>query len=118
MSEPDPPARADLAALLEEPGAGIRWALDASDDLHANLVRLDADHRIDEHVNAEVDVLVVVVDGGGRATVEGRTVALRRDVVVLLPRGARRRIAAGPHGLAYLTVHRRRGPLTIGGGSP
>jgi mannose-6-phosphate isomerase-like protein (cupin superfamily) len=104
----------DLAPLLEAAGDGVHWTLDAGDDLNANLVRLDPGHEMGEHVNGEVDVLVVVLAGGGRAVVDTSTVELRPHVVCLVAKGARRSIHAGPAGLAYLTVHHRRGGLTIG----
>lgn len=106
---------ADLTPLLDAAGDGVHWTLEGGDDLNANLVRLDPDHVMGEHVNDEVDVLVVVLAGGGHAVVEASTVELHPHVVAHLPKGARRAIHAGADGLAYLTVHRRRG-LTIGRG--
>lgn len=106
-------ASADLAPLLDAAGDGVHWTLDPSDDLNANLVRLEPGHVMAEHVNDEVDVLLVVLAGGGRAVVDASTVALRPHVVTHLAKGARRSVHAGSAGLAYLTVHRRRGGLTI-----
>lgn len=106
---------ADLGPLLDAPGDGVHWTLPAEGDLNANLVRLEPGHGIGEHVNDEVDVLLVVLAGAGEARVDGAPVVLARDQVVLLPSGSRRSIEAGPAGLAYVTVHRRRrGGLSIG----
>lgn len=104
----------DLAPLLDAAGDGVHWTLASGDDLNANLVHLDPGHEMGEHVNDEVDVLVVVLAGGGHAVVDASTVELRPHVVAHLVKGSRRSIHAGPEGLAYLTVHRRRGGLTIG----
>jgi len=92
---------------------GVQWALEASDDLNANLVVLGAGGGIGEHVNDAVDVVLVVLAGSGRAIVDGEEVALAPHVVAHLPKGARRQVVAGAEGLRYLTVHRRRGPLAI-----
>ena len=64
-----------------------------------------------EHVNDDLDVLLVVLAGAGRAIVDDTPHALRGGSAILLPRGARRRIVAGAGGLRYVSVHRRRGPL-------
>jgi quercetin dioxygenase-like cupin family protein len=94
---------------------GVAWTLDAEADLNANLVILPPGGEIGAHVNGELDVLVVVLAGSGLVRVDDDSRQLARHSLVLLPRGARRAIEAGPAGLRYLTVHRRRGGLTIGG---
>lgn len=109
----DPGRAVDAGAVVAD-GDGVQWTLDGPSDLNANLVHLDAGHAIDDHVNDEVDVLVVVLAGSGTATVDGEALVLTSQVVVHLPKGSRRRIDAGADGLRYLTVHRRRGPLGIG----
>lgn len=118
LFDDEPVARgraADLGPLLDAPGDGVHWTLGAEGDLNANLVRLEPGHAIGEHVNDEVDVLVVVLAGVGEARIDGHRLPLVHHQVVLLPSGARRSIEAGPEGLAYLTVHRRRaGGLSIG----
>lgn len=58
-------------------------------------------------------MLIVVVAGTGRLTVDGRTSRLAPHVVAHVPKRARRVVEAGEHGLTYLTTHRRRGPLGI-----
>lgn len=91
------------------------WALEESSDLNANLVRFDARGGVEEHVNDEVDVLFVGVAGSGAVRVDGEEHALSAGTLVFVPRGARRSTGASSDGFAYLTVHRRRGPLRIGG---
>ena len=51
-------------------GDGPLWGI-ASADLNATLLAWPAGHQVAEHVNAEVDVLVVVVAGTGTASVDG-----------------------------------------------
>ncbi len=45
---------------------------------------------------------------------EAEIAALRAGTVAFVPKGARRSTRGGSGGFAYLTVHRRRGPLRIG----
>ncbi len=94
---------------------GVIWALEGSGDLNANLVRFEMGGEVGEHVNEEVDVLFVGVAGSGSVRVEGEEHVLSAGTLVLAPRGAGRSIGASSDGFAYLTVHRRRGPLRIGG---
>lgn len=104
---------ADLGALPATGGSGVIWTLTEGRDLNANLVRLQPDDAIGASRNDEVDVLVYVQSGTGYVLVDGVTQPLRADHVLLIERGATRSIHAGEQGLTYLTVHRRRGPLTI-----
>lgn len=109
---PDGVVVVDLGA--PQAGGGAIWSLPHGGDLDANLVRLDADGTIGEHVNNEVDVLMFVQCGAGQIHVDGTSRELGADHLVLVPRGARRSITAGPSGITYLSVHRRRSPLGIG----
>ncbi len=104
----------DLVAAT--PGqVGVIWALEESGDLNANLVRFDAGGGVGEHVNEEVDVLFVGVAGSGWVRVEGEEHPLSAGMLVFAPRCARRSTAASSDGFAYLTIHRRPGPLRVGG---
>ena len=96
----------DLRTLTDH-GPGIVWSR-ASEDLNLNLVVLDPGAEIAEHVNAEVDVLLVAVEGEGAVSIDRREEVIRAGGMALIPRGARRSIRAGAERLAYLTCHRRR----------
>jgi quercetin dioxygenase-like cupin family protein len=85
----------------------------ASADLNATLLAWPSGHEVTEHVNGELDVLVIVLDGCGRAIIDGKIHDLVAASAILIPRGTRRRITSGDEGLRYLSVHRRRGPLQI-----
>jgi len=89
-------------------GDGVQWALHDGEDLNANLVHLGPGTVVGDHVVDEVDVLLVVLDGSGSVVIDGRAADLDVHVVVCVTKGSRRRIEAGPDGLCYLTVHRRR----------
>jgi len=94
---------------------GAIWTLEASRDLNANLVRFGAGAGVGEHVNDDVDVLVVVVSGTGLVGVDGEEHAVANGDAVFVPRGSPRYTRAVSDDFAYLSIHRRRGPLRIGG---
>lgn len=91
---------------------GLVWGA-ASDDLNWNLLAWPPGATIEPSINAEVDVLLVVLDGDGAATVDGRDFPLNAGATLLIPRGAERAVRAGDHGLRYVTVHRRRHGLQL-----
>lgn len=95
--------------------AGVVWTLEGSDELNANLVRFGAGRGVAEHVNDEVDVLFVGVSGSGSVEVDDEEHHLSNGTMVFLPRGTRRSVLSASDDFAYLSVHRRRGPLQIGG---
>lgn len=99
-------------------GDGVHWTLADGEDLNANLVHLDPGSEVGDHVNGELDVLVVVLAGEGTIEVEGRTHPVGVHDAILVPRGASRSIRAGVGGMTYLTVHRRRGGLVVGARRP
>jgi quercetin dioxygenase-like cupin family protein len=94
---------------------GVVWTLEGSGDLNANLVRFEAGRGVGEHVNDEVDVLIVGVSGSGLIGVDGEEHPVSNGGMVFVPRGARRSTLAVSEDFAYLSVHRRRGSLRIGG---
>lgn len=106
-----PAPAADLPALAQAAvSPGPAWTL-ASDDLNANLLVFDDGDGVAEHVNADLDVLLVGISGQGIVTMDGTATLLRPAHVVLVPRGARRATRAFGGRFAYLTCHRRRAGL-------
>ena len=104
---------ADLSDGDRRDGDGAIWSIPHGGDLDANLVRLAAGSSIGEHRNDEVDVLLVMRSGDGRVSINGAAGAIGSSHVVLIPRGAIRSVAAGPEGMTYLSIHRRRGGISI-----
>ena len=100
----------DLPELAEgdSPPTGVRWRLEPDGDLNANLVSFPPGEGVGEHVNGELDVLIVGVAGAGTVVVDGVAHELRPGAAILVPRGARRATRAGSERFSYLTVHRRR----------
>jgi uncharacterized protein (DUF2249 family)/quercetin dioxygenase-like cupin family protein len=93
---------------------GAVWRLEARErDLDSNVIALPAGGGIDSHAGPDLDVLIHVLSGGGSLTTETGTVELFPGALLWLPRRSRRQFAAGPDGLRYLTVHRRRQALVL-----
>jgi quercetin dioxygenase-like cupin family protein len=102
----------DAAAVVaRDHGQGALWSTETA-DLDVNLVAFPAGAGVAEHVNAEVDVLVVVLSGDGSAHIDGREIRLTSGVALIIPRGSRRAIRCVSGRLVYLTCHRRRASLT------
>ncbi|MCX5386788.1 hypothetical protein [Streptomyces sp. NBC_00083] len=105
----------ELAAAPPHAG-GALWRLSESGrGLDANLLRLPPGRTIDEHTDLSLDVLLVVLEGGGHLRTQDGTEELRPVTALWLPKGSRRALVAGADGMGYLSVHRRRPGLTIGG---
>ena len=112
MAPDDAPGIEGVVDLITGAGTGPLWGM-ASHDLNATLLSWPPGHELVEHVNAHLDVLVIVLGGGGSAIIDGEAHELTAGSAILIARGARRRITAGDGGVRYLSVHRRRGPLQI-----
>ena len=106
----------ECLAAAREGQSGALWRLaEEGRQLDANLVRLLPGTSVARHSEGVLDVLIAVLDGGGR--LDNGTDApqeLRPGCLVWLPRGAARGLAAGPAGLAYLSVHVRRPGMSVG----
>ncbi len=91
--------------LLGEPG-GV-----ASEELNATVMDWPPGHETPEHVNAERDVLVVVLRGAATVVVDGVAHERAAGEAIVIERGASRRLRAGAAGARVLTAHRRRDRL-------
>ncbi len=92
---------------------GPVWGTE-SEELNATILEWAAGEGPREHVNESRDVAIVVLAGGGELTLGGDARALALGEVVVVPKGSVRQVVAGPEGIRYATVHRRRGGLQIG----
>ncbi len=101
----------EIAAVAR--GPGVVWAEGDSEELNANLVCFPEGRGVGEHVNDEVDVLFLGVSGSGVLGVDGEETTLDAGRLVLVPRGASRTTRSASEDFAYLTVHRRRGPVRL-----
>ncbi len=106
--------RADSVDLLElarsATGRGAIWSM-VSADLNVNLVRFGPGEGVEEHVNTEVDVLLIGVAGSGVVTINGVSHDLPAGNRCSSRQGANRSTRAGDTGFAYLTCHKRRSGL-------
>jgi len=93
----------------------VVWALRAGGDLNANPVRFEAEGGIEEHLNDEVDVILLGTPGSGLVKVDGEEHPVSSGTMTFVPKGVRRSTRSTSGDFAYLTVHRRRRPLRIGG---
>ena len=107
---------AEFAEILAsaEGRTGVIWSLRESGDLNVNLVRFTEGEGVGEHLNDEVDVLLVGVSGSGEVRIDGRAHGLSGGTLIFIPKGTLRSTHGTSADFAYLTVHRRRGPLKVG----
>lgn len=103
----------NLLELAQRGGTGPIWATE-SDDLDCTFVAWGNGQGVVEHVNTEVDVVMVVLSGNGSVLLDGRSVDFSPGTVLMIPKEVSRAIHAGEGGVAYLNVHKRRKRLHLG----
>jgi quercetin dioxygenase-like cupin family protein len=91
---------------------GPIWGTE-TEDLNATLLAWPPGSGPPEHVNAQRDVLLVVLEGSASVAIDGVERRLASGEVLVVDKGSSRRISAGPSGVRYLAVHLRRSPLQI-----
>ena len=102
-----------IVDLLAGVGRGPLWGV-ATNDLNLTLLSWRPGEGTAEHVNRELDVALVIVAGSGTIVLDGEAHDARAGQAVVVPKGATRQLTAGPQGIRYVSVHRRRGGLQIG----
>jgi quercetin dioxygenase-like cupin family protein len=107
----DTAAAVDLQSLAARHGGMTALWPQQSADLHINLLSFAAGTGVGEHVNAELDVLLVGIAGLGEVDIDGQTHVLRPGVAIMIPKQARRAIRALEGAFSYLSCHRRRAML-------
>jgi quercetin dioxygenase-like cupin family protein len=101
----------DLAARARAATApGSAWT-HQSEDLNVNLLVFASGQGVAEHINTEVDVLLVGIAGAGAITIDGTRQILRAGHALLIPKGANRSIRSMSDSFTYLTCHCRRAGL-------
>lgn len=117
-SPPLPTLVCDTAALIGAPPdtAEVLWKLaEAGRQLDANVVHQPPGRRVETHREPDLDVLLLVLAGDGVLGAGEEDTPRRLDTgnLMWLPHTSVRSITAGPGGLSYLTVHRRRPGMQI-----
>jgi quercetin dioxygenase-like cupin family protein len=101
----------DLLALAQvATDQGALWSHQSA-DLNVNLLVFPKDQGVAGHVNAEVDVLLLGIDGEGLVDIDGTAGVLRAGQALVIPKGARRSTRGLSDSFAYLSCHRRRSGL-------
>lgn len=100
-----------LAAVSSE--GGPRWGTE-TDDLNATFLVWRLGEGVAEHVNHEVDVIMVGIEGDGEVTIDGRHYRFTAGQVLVIPRSLTRAIRATSDRFGYLNVHKRRRKLALG----
>ncbi|AQS71303.1 hypothetical protein [Streptomyces pactum] len=105
---------ADLVSGGGDAPAGALWKLaEPGRQLDANVVRLPPAGRVDTHTEPDLDVLLLVLHGEAALVRTDGERPLHAGVLTWLPHGSTRGVVAGPDGVTYLTVHRRRPGMRI-----
>ena len=92
----------------EIPGSqGAIWGTE-TEDLDATLVRWNPSSGVASHTNAEVDVIMVVLEGHAIVIVDGQAQELGIGTSLVIPKGVQRQVIAGSETLTYLNIHKRR----------
>ena len=102
-----------VGVAAAERGLGTVWTQESGEDLNANLVRFEAGEGVGVHRDDEVDVVFVGVSGSGMIVVNGEEFPLEHGRMVYVPKGNLRATRSANGEFAYLTVHRRRGPVRL-----
>jgi quercetin dioxygenase-like cupin family protein len=98
----------NLFDLDVEPGFhGPVFSLE-SQDLDCNFLRFDRGEGIPLHINAQVDVSGVVLEGEGFLQVDGQQDLLREGDFFFIPKGTARKLRSAGGPFAYLSFHARR----------
>jgi mannose-6-phosphate isomerase-like protein (cupin superfamily) len=108
------PPMADLLLLsLLATQSGPHWGME-TEDLNATLLVWRQGEGIALHVNAEVDVLIVVLEGEAEVTVAEEVYRLGAGQTVAVRKGLARSLTAVSDRCAHLNVHARRRKLMPG----
>jgi mannose-6-phosphate isomerase-like protein (cupin superfamily) len=105
---------ANLLTILDQStSTGPNWGHEC-DDLDCTFLVWRSGEEVKPHVNSEIDVVMVVLDGTGEVLVDGVAHPVGMGSVVVIPKNVERAIRVTSERLAYLNVHKRRKRLMPG----
>ncbi len=96
-----------LGAAQVATSGGPQWSHEST-DLDATLLSWGAGHRIAQHRNSEVDVILIGIKGEGIVTIDGEPHPVSAGVALLIPKGCARALESATERWSYLSVHQRR----------
>jgi quercetin dioxygenase-like cupin family protein len=79
-----------------------------SPDLDCNFLHFDNGEGVPLHINAQVDVAGMVLDGEGLLQVDGQQHLLHEGDFFYIPKGSARKLRSAGGPFAYLSFHARR----------
>jgi quercetin dioxygenase-like cupin family protein len=79
-----------------------------SSDLDCNFLRFDGGEGVPLHINAQVDVAGLVLEGEGFLQVDGQQRLLHEGDFFYIPKGSARKLRSAGGPFAYLSFHARR----------
>lgn len=110
---PEPILAKLMQIALDDPSSGALWGTE-SEDLDATLVAWPQGLGVAAHTNEEVDVLMVVLEGSARVHIDDADYQVDQGQLLLIPKGAHRRVEATSDRLVCLNVHKRRKKMGLG----
>ena len=78
------------------------------EDLDYTLLQWRNAQGVQEHVNSEVDVIMIVLAGFGEVVLDGTSHAVAAGKAILIPKGAKRAIQSFSDDFRYLNIHKRK----------
>lgn len=91
-------------------GSGPQWGQE-SEELDVTVLSWERGNGLEAHINHELDVVLVILQGAGQAYIEDQLIALHAGMVLLIAKGQVRAITSTSDRLTYASVHRRRPAL-------
>lgn len=83
----------------------------ALEDLNVTLLSWTANGQVAPHINNEVDVLLMGIEGTGEVTINSQVFMLAPGKMLLIAKGSERAARSTSDKFSYLSVHRRRAGL-------
>lgn len=91
---------------------GPQWGT-ATHDLNLTVLSWKEGQGVVEHVNNELDVLWIALEGSADITIDGQVHPLQQGGAIVVPVGASRALKSTSPQFKYISIHRRRAGLQI-----
>jgi len=91
---------------------GPQWGT-ATDDLNLTVLSWKNGQGVVEHVNNELDVLWIALEGTAEVNINGEIFPIEQGGAIVIPRGAARALKSTSADFKYISIHKRRAGLQI-----